>query len=176
MGAARDMGHSKEVGLPRKIRLSARRGLSDSGPPAKVYVAATIAATVVLLLLGSVSTAAWTSTTSNSGNSFAADSLGAPSNLSATGRCGLIIVGPEVALSWTATPSTYATGYLILRSDTSGGPYTQVGSVSGRDTTTFTDQNVSGGRTYYYVVQATYAGWTSANSNEASATTPGLCL
>jgi hypothetical protein len=71
-----------------------------------------------------------------------------------------------VSVTWTA--STGATGYNILRT-TNGGPYTQVGTST---TSPFSDTGVSSGTTYYYVVQATNCAGTSANSNQASATTP----
>jgi hypothetical protein len=141
-----------------------------------VYVAAIAAVIVTLPFIGRVSTAAWSGSTSNLSNSYSAASLSPPSSLAATGKCSLILVGPIVTLTWNVTPSIFATGYQIVRSATSGGPYTQVGTVSGRGTVAFTDGSVSSGRTYYYVVRATYLSWLSPNSNQASATTPSLCL
>lgn len=141
-----------------------------------VYVAAIAAVIVTLPFIGRVSTAAWSDSTSNLSNSYTADSLSPPSSLAATGKCSLILVGPIVSLTWNVTPSTFATGYQIVRSATSGGPYTQIGTVSGRGTVAFTDASVSRGTTYYYVVRARYLSWLSPNSNQASATTPTLCL
>ncbi len=70
-------------------------------------------------------------------------------------------------VSWTA--SAGATGYNILRSTTSGGPYTQVGTSAG---TSFADTGLTCNTTYFYVVQATNApGCASGNSAQASATT-----
>jgi hypothetical protein len=57
-----------------------------------------------------------------------------------------------VAVSWTASTSTGVAGYRIYRGTTSGGPYTQIGSVG--LTTTYTDTTVVSGTTYYYVVAA----------------------
>jgi hypothetical protein len=94
------------------------------------------------------------------GNAFNADTLDPASGLSATG-------GTTVSLSWTATADTYASGHRIYSSSTSGGPYSQVGQVTPRTTTTFVDSPVAGA--YFYVVRAYYQNWESANSNEASA-------
>ena len=83
----------------------------------------------------------------------------------------------EVDVTWTATASTFADGYQVFRSATSGGPYTLIGTVAGRTTTTFTDTDVTFLTTYHYVVQATRNLWRSANSTQASFTTPTpLCV
>lgn len=83
----------------------------------------------------------------------------APTNLTATGET------LQVSLTWTA--SLGASSYLILRSTTSGGPYTVVGTSL---STTFVDTSVSAGVTYFYVVEAANVSGTSGPSNEASAT------
>jgi hypothetical protein len=79
----------------------------------------------------------------------------------------------QVAVSWTATSSTFASGYTIARGTAAGGPFTAVGSVSGRTTVTWTDTTgtLAYITTYYYVVDATFANWTSPDSNVASVTT-----
>ena len=83
-----------------------------------------------------------------------------PTGLTATGTDG------QVGLAWNG--SAGATSYTILRSETSGSGYQPV--VSGTtNTTNFSDATVTNGTTYYYVVRATNAGGTSANSAQASA-------
>src|SRR5579859_1312773 len=67
----------------------------------------------------------------------------APTSLSATGGVG------QVALSWAAVAG--ATGYSVSRGATTGGPYAQIATPAG---TSYNDTSVSGGTTYYYVVQA----------------------
>ena len=77
-----------------------------------------------------------------------------------------------VDLTWTASTSTGVTGYRVYRSTTAGGPYTEVTTapVTG---TSFTDQIVQGGLTYYYVVRAVDSGGNqSGNSNQATAAIP----
>jgi hypothetical protein len=79
----------------------------------------------------------------------------------------------RVAVTWTATSSAFASGYTIKRGTAAGGPLTVVGSVGGQGTVTWTDATgaLSFSTTYYYVVDATFANWTSSDSNAASVAT-----
>lgn len=83
----------------------------------------------------------------------------APTNLKAIGD------NTKVNLYW--DPVEGATGYIVKRSETPGGPYTTTFSAI---TTTYPDTTVTNGATYYYVVTAIVNGVESGNSNEASAT------
>ncbi|MDQ2730097.1 MAG: hypothetical protein M3Y56_00430, partial [Armatimonadota bacterium] len=71
----------------------------------------------------------------------------------------------HVLLNWTA--SAGATSYNIKRATTTDGLYTTIATPI--LDTTFTDQNVINGLTYYYAVTALNAGGESANSAEAIA-------
>ena len=71
----------------------------------------------------------------------------------------------EVTLTWTA--SSTATNYYIKRCNTTNGPFSVVAHTSANS---YTDTNVLGGSTYYYVISASNAGGQSANSAMASAT------
>ena len=83
-----------------------------------------------------------------------------PTGLTATGR------DASVALSWSGGAG--ATGFMVKRSETSGGPYSPIATdVTG---TTYVDTAVVNERTYYYVVSATNGLGASGDSNEASAT------
>ena len=97
--------------------------------------------------------------------SVTTDTLVPPTGLAATG-------GTSITLTWTPTVDTYATGYTVLRGSASGGPYTSVGSVTPRTAATTTDSPGAG--TWYYVLRSVYQSWTSANSNQASATVPAV--
>lgn len=74
----------------------------------------------------------------------------------------------RIDVTWSAVSG--ATSYRVLRSTTSGGPYTQVGTPAASP---FVDTTVSAFTTYYYVVRA-IGGCESGNSAETSATTPGV--
>jgi hypothetical protein len=71
-----------------------------------------------------------------------------------------------VDLTWNYVAS--ATGYNIKRSLTPNGPYTTI--VSNLAATSFSDNDVINGTTYYYVVTAVNPIGESVNSNEAEAT------
>ena len=73
----------------------------------------------------------------------------------------------QIGLTWSVVPG--AIGYNLYNSQTSGGTYTIVASVSG---TTYIDSNVVNGTTYYYVVTAVNPGGESTNSAEISVTQP----
>ena len=106
--------------------------------------------------------ALFTDQASVGGNSMSTDTLDPPTGLSASG---------SVTLNWTATPDTYASGHRVLRSTTSGGPYSQIAEITPRTTTTYVDSVCAG--TYYYVARAYFQNWESANSNQATGTGAG---
>ena len=81
----------------------------------------------------------------------------APTGLSA------ISEDARVTLNWVA--STGATSYIVRRSLTNGGSYTQVATTM---TPTYVDAAVSNGSSYYYVVAAANAVGTSGNSSQAT--------
>jgi hypothetical protein len=118
----------------------------------------------------------------NSSNTVTTDTLGPPSNLSATSS-----VPQQIALSWTATDDAYATHYQVFRC--SPGPCTpsaQIGAspvaegslgcnVAPTPLCSYTDTGLTGGTNYCYKVVTAYlissvVVWTSASSNTACAT------
>lgn len=88
----------------------------------------------------------------------------APTNLAATGGEGV------VDLTWDDNTESDLAGYNVYRSTTSGSGYSQInGSLV--TSSSYSDSNVTGGTTYFYVVTAVdNSSNESANSNEASAT------
>jgi len=74
--------------------------------------------------------------------------------------------GSSVTLSWDETDGQ--TSYSVQRSESSGGPYTEVATPAAPP---YTDSGLGNGERYYYVVQAVYTGTDSQLSNEAAQTT-----
>jgi fibronectin type 3 domain-containing protein len=72
-------------------------------------------------------------------------------------------VSHSVTLNWTASTSSNIVGYNVYRGGIPGGPYAQMGFVSG---TFYVDTNVFPGQTYVYVVTAV-----DASGNESSYST-----
>lgn len=88
----------------------------------------------------------------------------APSGLTATA-----VSASQVDLSW-ADNSGNESNFVVARSTTSGGPYTDIATLAA-NSTSYSNTGLSTGVTYHYVVRASNAGGVSANSNQASATT-----
>jgi hypothetical protein len=91
---------------------------------------------------------------------FSADTLDPPTALAAAG-------GSSVTLTWVPTVDLYATGYDVFRSSTSGSGYVLVSSVTPGTAATTGDSPAAG--TWFYTLHSTFQGWSSADSNEASA-------
>lgn len=97
-----------------------------------------------------------------SGGGSASPSVAAPatpSGLTATAGIG------QVTLAWAS--SSGATSYTISRATISGGPFSAIGTST---STSFTDNSVTNGTTYYYVVSASNAAGASAGSAATAAT------
>lgn len=94
-------------------------------------------------------------------------------NASMGGACttGLTVPPHSASLTWLASTTPSVT-YKVLRGIAAGGPYTAV-LASSLSTTSYTDNTVQAGATYYYVVRAVNAtSVESANSNAAVAVIP----
>lgn len=85
-----------------------------------------------------------------------------------TGLTATAVSSSQINLSWNAVSG--AIEYDVYRSTTSGGPYSQITTVS---TTSFQNTGLSPSTTYYYVVKAFDGTCESGFSNQASATTQG---
>jgi hypothetical protein len=94
-------------------------------------------------------------------STFSTETLDPPTGLSAPSPALV------VNLSWTATVDTRATGYQVLRGTASGGPYSQIATVTPRTAATYADSPLVPG-VYYYVVRTFFGSWTSVNSNQVS--------
>jgi hypothetical protein len=98
--------------------------------------------------------------------------------VAACGGASLTVTPPPgshyVVLSWTASTTPGVIGYNVYRGTTSGGPYSTRLNSSPVTATTYTDDTVQAGATYYYVATAIASdGVTeSVYSDQASATVP----
>jgi hypothetical protein len=129
----------------------------------------------IALAAGQSTTLTFTFTPAASGTDaasiyFVSSASNSPTLESLTGT-GMLSQPHRVDLSW--NPSTSAVGgYNIYRSEASGGPYTKINSAFNA-TTTYTDDKVQGGQTYFYVTTAVDANGTeSTYSNQAQAVIP----
>ncbi|MGC2420077.1 MAG: malectin domain-containing carbohydrate-binding protein [Candidatus Acidiferrales bacterium] len=93
-----------------------------------------------------------------------------------TGLAATAASSTEINLSWTASTSSDCTvTYSVFRSTTSGfTPSTSNQVASNVTGTTYSDNGLASSTTYYYLVEATDYGNTTAPSNQAGATTAAL--
>ena len=73
---------------------------------------------------------------------------GTPADLTATA-----VSSSQINLTW--TPVSGATGYVVERSASSSGPYTQIGTTTGGSTNSYSDTGLSENTLYYYEIYAT---------------------
>lgn len=155
------------------------KGRRDREPAARArrFIYVVLVAAIVWGHLDAIAMGTFSSAPSPPSMTVSSATLAAPSGLGAVNQNCVTLTSTQVKLTWTATSSTWADGYEIFRSLVNGGPYTSKGTVSGQSTVTWTDTTPLFSTTYYYVVQATKNNWRSANSNQASITTPSaLCI
>ncbi|MDH5527574.1 MAG: hypothetical protein OEY97_09740 [Nitrospirota bacterium] len=111
------------------------------------------------------------SASSNEAVATALDNL-APAAPTATAAADVPLDnGNALTVTWTPSVSADAVEQRVYRSTTSGSGYTQVGTIAGNVTGTFTDTGLTKGIAYYYVVRAFDGSNLSANSPEATAVT-----
>jgi fibronectin type 3 domain-containing protein len=87
---------------------------------------------------------------------------------------GTGIAAPQhrVNLNWAPSTSSGVAGYYVYRGPQQGGPYNPINSALDPNTT-YTDNSVQAGQTYYYVVTAiNSAGLQSGYSNQVQAVIP----
>jgi hypothetical protein len=101
--------------------------------------------------------------------SFATNASGSPVNETASGS-GTAAPQHSVSLSWSASISS-VTGYNVYRGSATGGPYARL--TSSDASTSYTDNSVQAGQTYYYVTTSIGTdGMESSYSNQVSAAIP----
>jgi hypothetical protein len=112
-----------------------------------------------------------TSGTASATLSFSSDAANSPATQALTGK-GTAATQHSVALSWVESNASGVVGYNVYRSGASGGSYSKINSAL-EASTTYTDNSVSAGKTYYYVTTAVDgSGNESSYSNQAKAVIP----
>jgi len=106
--------------------------------PARAAARTALLAAVALSVSAVSAFAAFNQAATGGPMSVTTTSLTAPTGLAASNPCSSA-TAVSTSLSWTASTSTATTGYAILRSSASAGPFSSVGTVSGINTTTYTD-------------------------------------
>ncbi len=125
---------------------------------------------------GETATFSITLTPSTAGNvtgsvSLLSDGSNSPTTVSLTGNGVQVPSASIVDLFWDASISV-VDGYYVYRSTQSGGPYTKLNATL-VSTTSFSDNTVAPGTTYFYVATAVDAnGVESVVSNETQAVVP----
>jgi len=109
----------------------------------------------------------FTVTSMNAGAVSSSSTASATTPLGPPGGLAAIPGNTQVTLTWTAVDG--ATSYAVQRSGTTGGPYTTIGTSAGPS---YTNNGLTNGKEYFYVVAANNANGTGANSAEVNAT-PG---
>jgi hypothetical protein len=104
---------------------------------------------------------------------LSSDASNSPATIATSGT-GVASTPHSVALNWVASTGANISGYNIYRGTTVNGPYpTKVNTTGLVDAVQFTDNAVTSGTTYYYVVTAVDStNDESAFSNQASAIIP----
>jgi len=102
-----------------------------------------------------------------SANTFSIDTLDPPTGLTAG------VYDDMLLIMWTSTVDTYASGYYVLRSTTTGGPYSSIATVTPSTEQYYYDWTATPGIRYYYVLQTYFQNWLSVYSNEANAARAG---
>jgi hypothetical protein len=72
-----------------------------------------------------------------------------------------VVPASTIALSWTATPDTYAADYTLVRTDTDAS--TRSSTISSRTTTSTSDTRPSRSTGYTYTLRAQSGTWLSAS-------------
>jgi hypothetical protein len=75
----------------------------------------------------------------------------------------------QVFLNWEKSSNDAAQGYVVRRSTSANGPFKEIATWSVNTSPQYTDQSVSNGATYYYVVAARNQAGVSANSGPVKA-------
>ena len=135
-------------------------------------------AAVVVTVVAPVALAGWStsvSPTAPGGLTLSTATLADPTSLAAASNKAVCTnnnaASLRIDLTWVATTSPRATGYVILRNGT------QVGTVTGASSTSWSDTTgqLAFSTTYTYVVESAVQGWTSGGASATITTLSRNC-
>src|SRR5438067_10015133 len=113
---------------------------------------------VAVIAAGVGGAVAWAIATSRATASLPVSSatIQPPGSVTAVANCPNKTKG-DVLVSWTSSPSAFASGYLVTRA-TGAGAASAIATLAA-SATSYTDPTVAGATTYTYAVAATHQGW-----------------
>jgi serine/threonine protein kinase len=101
--------------------------------------------------------------------------LHGPTAFAAKGGCDGFLKG-KVTLSWLASSSRFADGYVVYRGTSPEGPLQKIELLPGRTTTSYVDRGLNTSTTFHYEVRATAGSRISHAAARAWAETPLICF
>lgn len=134
------------------------------------HVVLAVGALVVCLFEATVASALFTDRTTAE-LTLRTATLEPPTSVAAAAGTCTAGVSDAIVLSWTASVTTSVTGYEILRATASAGPYSSIGTVTGRTVQTYTDTPLAFATTYHYVIRSIKESWRSVQTAPVSLTT-----
>jgi len=151
--------------VPGAVGYIIKRATSPAGP--YTYVMSVVTTTFTDSGLAGNTQYYYTVTAMNTGGT-SESSVQASATTAPVAPTGLVATpgNTQVSLSWTPTPA--ATSYVVGRATSATGTYTTVGSALPGPT--FTDNGLTNGTAYYYVVAATNRNGTGLNSAQLAVT------
>jgi hypothetical protein len=124
----------------------------------------------VLILIPSGKALAWLLT--KDGGPNANDAVPAPTASGASVIECMPGARTIVEVAWSPVAPDLGEGYEILRSTSSGGPYTSLATIMGSDVSMYQDTTGAPSTSYFYVVRTARGVQRSADSTEVFITTP----
>lgn len=129
--------------------------------------------TILVQLLAATAVFGWFNGQASASHTVSTATLQPPTNLAVQTGCSLLSGSAD--LSWTATPSTFATGYKIERLKGGVLEPAATATVTPRTATSLVQTGLTTDTTYTWRIYAYRSGWTST-AVEVTAKTPSLCL
>ncbi len=131
----------------------------------QTLAAALLGAVVALLVLAGAASALFSAKATGGPAQIATATMLPPSLTSVTQVSCRTNKTPNIEVSWSASGSSYTSGYSVERATASAGPYTVIASLSSGESS-YLDSSASLGysTTYYYRVSASLHSWSAAST------------